>query len=265
MGQLPNCKFMAFDANGDPLSGGKVHTYEAGTTTNKATYSDSGLTSANANPVVLNSRGEADIYGSGLYKIVLKDSDDVTVWTVDNFRGTSLSSIGDTDDDTKIQMEESSDEDIMRFDINGTEQITLQDGKLEPTTDNDIDLGASGKGFKNLYVSGEGDIETLSGSDIRFRERVTAPTTLANKIALYAKAVTGQSEIFFREESNGDEVQLTDGGRTALPRGHIDGLQLSNDTDTEHDIAIAVGAARDSTDAVNLALAAIITRLYIFS
>lgn len=84
MGQIVPCKFQAFDASGDPLSGGKVHTYEPGTITNKTTYSDSALTTLNANPVVLDSRGEAPIFGDGNFKIVLKTSADVTVWTVDN-------------------------------------------------------------------------------------------------------------------------------------------------------------------------------------
>ena len=83
-------KFRALDSNGDPLSGGLVYTYEPGTTTAKTTYSDVDLTAANANPVVLDSNGEANIYLDGEYKIVLKDSDEVTLWTVDNVMGTGL-------------------------------------------------------------------------------------------------------------------------------------------------------------------------------
>lgn len=77
-----------FDSNGDPLSGGKLHTYEVGTTTNKATYptvADAlAGTNANANPVILDSRGEATVVISGDTKLVLKDSNDVTIWTQDN-------------------------------------------------------------------------------------------------------------------------------------------------------------------------------------
>ena len=58
-------------------------------------------------------------------------------------------------------MEKSSEEDIIRFDIAGTEQVTIQDGKIEPTTDNDIDLGASGKEFKDLHIDGTANIDTL--------------------------------------------------------------------------------------------------------
>lgn len=84
---LLNPKFQALDDNGDLLSGGKVYAYAAGTTSAKDTYTDSTLGTPNANPVVLDSRGEADIYLSGSYKIILKDSDDVTIWTLDNVEG----------------------------------------------------------------------------------------------------------------------------------------------------------------------------------
>ena len=154
MGQIVPCKFQAFATDGDLLSGGKVHTYEAETDTPKTTYSDSALNSANANPVVLDSRGEALIYGTGTYKIVLMDSEDVTLWTVDNVELLAVTYLADGDNDTKIQVEESEDEDIIRFDIAGTEQVTLQDGKFEPTTDNDVDLGSSTKKFKNGYFDG---------------------------------------------------------------------------------------------------------------
>lgn len=80
-------KFQAFDANGDPLAGGLVYTYAQGTTTPKATYSDKNCTTPNANPVVLDSRGEATIYLDGYYKILLKTAAGVTIWTMDNIVG----------------------------------------------------------------------------------------------------------------------------------------------------------------------------------
>lgn len=85
---LPMVKARFFDSNGDPLSGGLVYTYIAGTTTPLATYSDQEVT-PNTNPVVLDSNGEADIIlaAASTYKIVLKDSAGVTQWTVDNVSG----------------------------------------------------------------------------------------------------------------------------------------------------------------------------------
>ena len=81
---MPNPKVQFFDDNGDPLSGGKIYSYEAGTSTPKATYSEATGTTENANPVILDSRGEAAIYLSGAYKLILKDSDDVQIWSMDN-------------------------------------------------------------------------------------------------------------------------------------------------------------------------------------
>lgn len=82
---LPKLQF--FDSNGDPLSGGKIYTYEVDTTTNKATYNDATGSQANANPVVLDSRGEASVWllTDQNYKFVLKDSADATIWTINNF------------------------------------------------------------------------------------------------------------------------------------------------------------------------------------
>lgn len=82
---MPQGKQAYFDANGDPLAGGKVYTYAAGTTTPLATYSDQAGTTPNANPVVLDARGEATIFwGAGPYKVSLYTSADVLVWTQDN-------------------------------------------------------------------------------------------------------------------------------------------------------------------------------------
>jgi hypothetical protein len=80
-------KFSAVDDNGDPLAGGKVYTYAQGTSTPKATYSDKNCTTPNANPIILDSRGEATVYLGGYYKIILKDSADATIWTMDNIVG----------------------------------------------------------------------------------------------------------------------------------------------------------------------------------
>jgi hypothetical protein len=74
-------KFQSPTLDGVNLAGGKVYFYEVGTSTPKDTYTDSGLGTENANPVILNARGEADIWLDGDYKIALHDADDVEVWT----------------------------------------------------------------------------------------------------------------------------------------------------------------------------------------
>ena len=82
----PPGKFQADGPVGIPLSGGKLYTYAAGTSTPKATYTDAGLGTPNANPVILDARGEASVWLSGAYKLTLRDAADVLIWTVDDVR-----------------------------------------------------------------------------------------------------------------------------------------------------------------------------------
>lgn len=91
---LPEGKQSFTDAAGKPLVGGKVYTYDAGTSSPRPTYQDAAGTVPNTNPVVLDARGEATIFWSGAYKVVLKDASDDTIWSVDEVfdEGSSLRS-----------------------------------------------------------------------------------------------------------------------------------------------------------------------------
>jgi len=81
-----------FTDSGVPLSGGKLYSYEAGTTTPQTTYTDAAGTVAHTNPIVLNSAGrvatgEIWIVAGQNYKFVLKTSTEVTIATWDNITG----------------------------------------------------------------------------------------------------------------------------------------------------------------------------------
>jgi hypothetical protein len=77
-----------FDNNGVILSGGKIYSYEAGTTTPLPTYTSSAGSTAHTNPIVLDSAGRVpggEIWIEfRLYKFVLKTSAEVTIATYDN-------------------------------------------------------------------------------------------------------------------------------------------------------------------------------------
>lgn len=80
----PTAKTQFIDAAGAPLAGGKLYTYIAGTTTPQASYTDSTGATPNSNPVILDSRGEANVWlGESTYKFKLTDANDVEIWTVD--------------------------------------------------------------------------------------------------------------------------------------------------------------------------------------
>jgi hypothetical protein len=51
-----------FDNNGLPLAGGKLFTYITTTTTKLVTYTDASGGTPNANPIILNARGECDVW-----------------------------------------------------------------------------------------------------------------------------------------------------------------------------------------------------------
>lgn len=77
---VPNGEQTFVDQNGAPYAAGKVYFYIPNTLTPKTTWSNSTETTPNSNPVVLDSAGRAVIYGSGVYRQVLKDLFGNTIW-----------------------------------------------------------------------------------------------------------------------------------------------------------------------------------------
>jgi hypothetical protein len=80
------------DNSGNVLTGGKIYTYAAGTTTNQATYTNATGAISHPNPIILDASGRVpggEIWlTDGLqYKFVLKDSNDVLIATYDNIIG----------------------------------------------------------------------------------------------------------------------------------------------------------------------------------
>lgn len=75
--------------------------------------------------------------------------------------GSNVVLIVDNDSDTKVTVENSADEDTIRFFTGaGGQQFAISDGKIEPTVNNDVDLGSNSFKFKNLYIAGT---STLAG------------------------------------------------------------------------------------------------------
>lgn len=86
-----------FDSAGDPLVGGQVETYLAGSSTPAATYtSDTGLVQ-NGNPIILNALGYAPntvwLSGGVAYKFIIKNADGAVLRTIDNVAGINDASV----------------------------------------------------------------------------------------------------------------------------------------------------------------------------
>ncbi len=100
---LPNAKTIFVDGNGVPLADGKVYFYVPNTLTFKTTWQNYTATIENTNPVELDSDGGALIWGSGIYRQIVKDADDNEIWdqitldstyaAVTSFSGTSTTSV----------------------------------------------------------------------------------------------------------------------------------------------------------------------------
>ena len=142
----PAPKTAFVDAAGEPLVGGQLYTYIAGTTTLQATYTDSTATTANTNPIILDSRGEANVWlGGAIYKFVLKDADGALIWTVDNISAPTAAvspvlsgnvtidsntsspalKITQTGTGPALKVQDSSDPDVTPFIVDSTGQVGI--------------------------------------------------------------------------------------------------------------------------------------------
>ena len=65
----------------------------------------------------------------------------------------------DVDGDTSIQADTDDQIDVK---IGGTDQFSIKDGVIEPTTDNDVDLGSPSKEFKDAFFDGTVTTDALT-------------------------------------------------------------------------------------------------------
>jgi microcystin-dependent protein len=186
----PTPKTQFIDAAGAPLAGGKLYTYVAGTTTPQATYTDNTGSTPNSNPVILDARGEANVWlGEATYKFKLTDSTDVEIWTVDNISAptTSLSpvlsgnvtvstdsagpalKITQTGTGNALTVQDSSDPDSTPFVINSSGLVGL--GTVAPAEALDIDnngkIQFSASGTARTVISADATNSTIDVKDDR--------------------------------------------------------------------------------------------------
>ena len=225
---IPKTQFIG--ADGVPLAGGKVYTYTAGTTTPQPTYTDSTGATENSNPIILDSRGEANIWlGSATYKFKLADSSDVEIWTVDYIAAptTSLSpvlsgnvtistnssgpalKITQTGSGPVLRVQDSVDPDVTPFIINADGYVGILTAAPSEALDiNDGKIQLSSSGTPRTVISADATNSTIDVKDARNyvvktngNTRMTissaGATTLSNALTVSAggAAITGNSSV----------------------------------------------------------------------
>lgn len=147
---LPVARQQYFGSDGQPLVGGLVYTYLAGTSTPAPTWVDAAKSALNTNPIVLDARGEATVFWEGQYKVELRDELDNLIWTVDNIQDSNplwrTSETGSlrTPTGTIAQRDVSPDLGYFRFNSeldlfegnfsDGWKQLTVKNRPLQETT-----------------------------------------------------------------------------------------------------------------------------------
>ena len=93
-------------------------------------------------------------------------------------------------------------------DVSGTstEQVVFKDGVIEPTTDNDIDLGSSGKEFKDLYIDGTAHVDAINFNG-------TAITSTAAELNILDGVTSTAAELNILDgvTSTAAEINILDG------------------------------------------------------
>lgn len=197
----PSAKTQFIAANGDPLVGGRLYTYAAGTTTPLPTYTDNTGATPNTNPIILDSRGEANVWlGASTYKFKLCDENGVEIWTVDYISAptTALSpvlsgnvtistdssspalKITQTGTGAGLVVQDSVDPDLTPFIVNGSGNVGI--GTAAPTGALDIADGTfylTSAGTTRASLDASATTTTLTSSGARaFRIVVNSITSL---------------------------------------------------------------------------------------
>ena len=110
---------------------------------------------------------------------------------------------GSTTPKNKVVVDNANDQIEVSIDVSGTstEQFVIKDGVIEPTTNNDIDLGSSSKEFKDLYLDGTAYVDAINYDG-------TAITATAAELNLMDGGTTAGTTAV----AGGDGIVTNDGG-----------------------------------------------------
>lgn len=185
-----------FDNNGDPLVGGKLYTYSAGTTTPSPTYTSASGSTPNSNPIILNGGGRvpAEIWLTDgfQYKFVLYSSTDQLIGSWDNIVGINSNFVNFTNQQ-EIQTATA-----------GQTVFTLTTMQYEP-------------GTNSLSVFVDGVNQYGPGAQYAYVETDVTTVTFVSGLHVGASVKFTTSQINSAAATSADQVSYTPAGTGAVP------------------------------------------------
>jgi hypothetical protein len=134
--------------------------------------------------------------------------------------GAPIPLISDVDGNNKVVVDTANNRVSIYTEVGGAavEQIRIQDGAIVPVTDDDIDLGASGAEFKNLYIDGTANIDALVSAAVTITGGTINDTVIGNTTPAAATfttaTTTGQATLASAAISGGTIDGNVIGGTT---------------------------------------------------
>ena len=175
--------------------------------------------------------------GAGAGKILVSSPQGIMTWTDPNALNKTI--LKDGDNDTQVQVEESPDEDVIRFDVGGTEYFRMGNGRLEvlntgqsvfvgrgagasddlsnnfnvaigdsALADNSTGLYNTASGYRSLHANTSGDKNTASGYQALQANTSGDGNTASGYQALYLlentvyNTAVGQRALYFNTSGN---------------------------------------------------------------
>lgn len=198
------------DNNGNVLAGGKLYSYEAGTTTPQATYTTAAGNIAHTNPIVLDSAGRVStgeiwVTAGENYKFVIKTSTDVTLATWDNITG--INGTGIATNALYVQ-----------YDPAGAGAVaTSTQAKLRQTV-SVMDFGAIGDGVTDDTAAIQAAI-TYATVPLATSLFPNGTGTVVFPAGVYK--VTGNINVTCNLQNQGGKLEIYTGGRLTFATSHV--------------------------------------------